>query len=315
MPVEEELAQLSPKKDMVLTIGVFDGVHLGHKYLISQLKEHARKQNLLSGVVTFRQHPQEVLVPQTKVPFLTDLAERTNLLKNEGVGTIITLSFTPELAQLSSRQFISLLKKHLRMRGMVVGPDFALGKVREGNIDALRALAQEMNFSLTVVPPIMINGEVVSSTAIRNALANGDMKRVNNLVGRPFSLHGRVISGAGRGIKLGFPTANLDINTHQAIPVDGVYATWAYIDDKAYHSMTNIGKRPTFGGSERTVEIYVLDYHGDLYGQELKIDIIEHLRGEKTFNTEEELKKQVAKDIKQGKAILNSRVKNKSEYR
>ena len=315
MQVEKELAQLSPKKDMVLTIGVFDGVHLGHKYLISQLKEHARKQNLLSGVVTFLQHPQEVLAPQTKLPFLTDLAERTNLLKNEGVGAIITLSFTPELAQLSSRQFISLLKKHLRMRGMVVGPDFALGKVREGNIDALRALAQEMNFSLTVVPPIMINGEVVSSTAIRNALANGDMKRVNNLVGRPFSLHGRVISGAGRGIKLGFPTANLDINTHQAIPIDGVYATWAYIDDKAYHSMTNIGKRPTFGGSERTVEIYVLDYHGDLYVQELKIDIIERLRGEKKFNTEEELKKQIANDIKQGKAILNSQVKNKSEYR
>ena len=307
MQVEKELARVSPKKDMLLTIGVFDGVHLGHKYLLSQLKEQARQQNLLSGVVTFRQHPQEVLAPQTKLSFLTDPAERTNLLKNEGIEVIITLSFTHELAQLSTRQFISLLKNYLGMRGMVVGPDFALGQNREGNIDALRTLAQDKDFSVTVVPPIMINGEVVSSTAIRNALADGDMKRVHNLVGRPFSLHGRVISGAGRGIKLGFPTANLDINSQQALPAEGVYATWAYIDDKAYHSMTNIGKRPTFGGNERTVEAYVLNYHSDLYGHELRIDIIERLRSEKQFHTEEELKKQIAEDIKQGRAILNSR--------
>ena len=306
MQIEEELARLSPKKDMVLTIGVFDGVHLGHKYLISQLKEHARQQNLLSGVVTFRQHPQEVLVPQTKLPFLTDLAERSNLLKNEGVEAIITLSFTGELAQLSTRQFISLLQKYLRMRGMVIGPDFALGRNREGNIDVLRTLAQDMNFSVTVVPPIMINGEVVSSTAIRNALADGNMKRVHTLIGRLFGLHGRVISGAGRGIKLGFPTANLDINPEQALPADGVYATRAYIDDKAYHSMTNIGKRPTFGGNEHTVEVYVLDYHSDLYGHELRIDVIGRLRSEKQFDTAEELKKQIAEDIKQGRAMLNS---------
>ncbi len=306
MQVEEELARFSPHKDMLLTIGVFDGVHLGHKYLISQLKERAGQQNLLGGVVTFRQHPQEVLAPQTTMPFLTDLAERSNLLKNEGVEAIIALSFDRELAQLSTRQFISLLKNYLRMRGIVVGPDFALGQKREGNIDALSALAQDMNFSITVVPPIMINGEVVSSTAIRSALADGDMKKVHTLIGRLFSLHGRVVSGTGRGVKLGFPTANLDINPQQALPADGIYATRAYIDDKAYHSMTNIGKRPTFGDNERTVEVYVLDYHSDLYGHELKIDIIERLRGEKKFDTEEALKKQITEDIKEGSAILNS---------
>jgi riboflavin kinase/FMN adenylyltransferase len=155
----------------------------------------------------------------------------------------------------------------------------------------------------------MINGEVVSSTAIRNALATGDMKKVHSLVGRLFSLHGHVVSGAGRGIKLGFPTANLDINPQQALPAEGVYATWAYIDDKAYHSMTNIGKRPTFGGNERTVEVYVVDYHSDLYRRELRIDVVERLRSEKQFNTAEELKKQIAEDIKQGRAILNSKGK------
>jgi len=310
MQVEEELAGLSPKKDMLLTIGVFDGVHLGHKYLLSQLTEHARQQDLLSGVVTFRQHPQEVLSPQTRLPFLTNLAERTNLLKNEGVEAIVTLSFTSKLAQLSARQFVSLLKNHLRMRGLVIGPDFTLGRNRAGNIDSLRTLGQDMNFTVTVIPPIMINSEVVSSTAIRNALANGDMKKVLTLVGRPFSLNRRVTSGAGRGLELGFLTANLDIVPEQALPADGVYATWAYIDGKAYQSMTNVGKRPTFGGSQRTVEVYVLDYHSDLYGHGLKIDVMARLRSEERFDTTDELKKQITEDIKQGRAILNSRGRN-----
>jgi len=175
MQVEEELAGLLPKKDMLLTVGVFDGVHLGHKYLLSQLTEHARQQDLLSGVVTFHQHPQEVLSPPTRLPFLTDLAERTSLLKNEGVEVIIPLSFTSKVAQLSARQFVSLLKNHLRMCGLVIGSDFTLGRNREGNIDSLRKLGQDMNFTVTVIPLIMINGEVVSSTAIRNALAIRDV--------------------------------------------------------------------------------------------------------------------------------------------
>ena len=307
MQVEKELAKLKPEKDTLLTIGVFDGVHLGHKYLLSQLTKQARGQNLLSGMVTFDQHPHQVLSPQSKLPFLTDLTQRINLLKNEGVEAIFTLSFTGELAQLSARQFVSLLKKYLRMRGMVIGPDFALGQNREGNADVLRTLGQDMGFSITVISPIMINGEVVSSTAIRNALADGDMKRVLNLVGRPFSLNGRVTSGAGRGVELGFPTANLDIDQRQALPADGVYATWAYIDGQAYQSMTNIGRQPTFGGSQRVVEVYILDYHSNLYGCELRIDVMERLRGEKQFDTPEELKKQITEDIKQGRAILSSR--------
>ena len=310
MRVEEELARLSSKQDMLLTIGVFDGVHLGHKYLLSQLTERARQQGLLSGVVTFRQHPQAVLSPQTGLPFLTNLAERINLLENEGVEAVIPLSFTGELAQLSAHQFVSLLKRYLRMRGLVIGPDFTLGQNRAGNIDNLRTLGQDMNFTVTVVSPVMINGEVVSSTAIRNALANGDMKRALNLAGRPFRLNGRVISGTGQGLKLGFPTANLDVAPEQALPADGIYATWAYIDSKAYQSMTNIGKRPTFGGSRRTVEVHVLDYHGDLYGHELKIDIMAQLRSEQRFDTVDELKKQIAEDIKQGRVILNSRGRN-----
>ena len=306
MRVEEELAGFSPEKDTMLTIGVFDGVHLGHKYLISQLKEHARQQSLLSGVVTFRRHPQEVLTPRVRLPSLTDLDQRIELLKNEGVDIVVPLSFTPELARLGVGEFIGLLKKYLKMRGLVIGPDFALGRNREGDAAALRALGKELDFSVTAVPPVMINGDAASSTAIRNALAGGDMKKVHSLIGRLFSLHGRVVVGEGRGAELGFPTANLDINSGQAIPADGIYSTWAHIDGQVYLSVTNIGKRPTFDGKERTVEVYVLDYHGDLYGQEMEIDIIEFLRGEKKYDSVEELKKQMSEDVQQSRAMLNS---------
>lgn len=304
MSLEEELARLSPIKETLLSVGVFDGVHLGHKYLLKQLTRQAREQNLISAVVTFKQHPQAVLSPQTKLPFLTSLEQRIRLIKNEGVRAVITLSFTLEIAQMSALEFVSLLKKHLRMCGLIIGPDFALGRNREGNIDTLRSLGQSMDFKVTVVPPATINGEVISSTAVRNALARGDMKKVRDMSGRYFSLEGRVITGSGRGIELGFPTANLDIDLKQALPKDGVYATWSYIDNHARQSVTNIGKRPTFSENKRTIEVHILNYHGDLYRQELKIDIIERLRGEKKFSTAEELKKQITEDVRRARVIL-----------
>ncbi len=306
MLVEEELSRFSPGKDTLLTIGVFDGVHLGHKHLLSKLLEEAAPKNLLPGVVTFHQHPEELLSRRTRLPFLTDIEERINLLKNEGVDIIIPLSFTAELAQLKARQFVSLLQKHLGMRGLVIGADFALGKGREGDTGTLQKLRQEMNFSVTVVPPLVMNGEVVSSTAIRKALAAGDISKVQELAGRPFSLHGKVVTGAGRGAGLGFPTANMEISPEHALPPDGVYAGWAHIDGKAYQSMANIGKCPTFGGGKCTVEVYLVDYRGDLYGRELKVDIIARLRDEKKFDTVDELKKQVADDVRRGKALLKA---------
>lgn len=310
MPVEQELGNLSLDRDMLLTIGVFDGVHRGHQHLISQLMKQARQQNLLGGVVTFRQHPQEILSPRTRLPYLTSVDEKVRLLKNEGIDLVVVLSFTAELARLSMVEFVGLLKKYLRMRGLVVGPDFALGRNREGDIDTLRKLGKDMEFNVTVVPPLKRNGEVVSSTAIRQALAAGDVRRVSDLIGRPFRLQGRIVSGAGRGSKLVVPTANLEADPNQALPADGVYATRSDVDGKVYQSMTNIGHQPTFDGSGRTVETYILNYNGNLYGHELKIDFVERLRGEKRFDTTEELKRQIDEDIKKGVAILNSRSKN-----
>lgn len=305
MSIEAELASLSPTKGMLLAIGVFDGVHIGHKHLLSELVRQARQRNLISGVITFGQHPKNVLKAGASRPFLASLPQKIKLLKEQAVEVVITLSFTLELAQLGSSQFISLLRQYLKMQGLVLGPDFALGRNREGDIEALRTLSKSLDFSLTVVPHAVLNGEIVSSTAIRNALAGGDIEKVHRMLGRYFSLEGKVITGSGRGAELGFPTANLDINPGQALPADGIYASWAHIDNRQRRAVTNIGKRPTFDETERTVETYILDYRGDLYRRQLKVDIIQKLRDEERFGTVAALKKQIEQDIKQARAILD----------
>jgi riboflavin kinase/FMN adenylyltransferase len=302
--VEDELARYAQTEDSVITIGVFDGVHLGHKQLISELIKQAKQKKSLSGVVTFRQHPEDLLSAGKKLPFLTDITTRTSLLKEAGVDFVVPLTFSTDLAQMDAKAFMKLLQDNLKMRGLVIGPDFALGKDRKGDIEALAKLGKEMNFSVTVVPPLTLNGETVSSTAIRQALANGDMEKYKKLTGRSFSLHGKVVTGEGRGEGLGFPTANLEVSKGQAIPPDGVYCGLAYIDGNTLPTMTNIGYNPTFGNDERTIESFIIDYSGDLYGHKISVDFISRLRDEIKFKNINELKRQVANDVKRGKEIL-----------
>ena len=303
--IEEDLVKIVPKKDTLLTIGVFDGVHLGHQHLLTHLRNKAREEGWLSGVVTFKSHPQTVLHPRRKLLLLSDLETRVNLLHSLGIDIVATLDFNPELAQLSARAFLQLLKDYLKMQGLVIGPDFALGRNRQGSAEQLRLLGQEMGFSIEIMTPFVLNGEVVSSSTIRQALTQGNTKKVENLMGRPFSLSAQVISGDQRGRTLGFPTANLDIKPEQALPSDGVYATIAHIDHNLLPSVTNVGTRPTFGGGNRTVETHLLDYEGQLKGQRLTIDLVDKLRGERHFDRPEELKAQIAKDIAKARAILD----------
>jgi riboflavin kinase/FMN adenylyltransferase len=306
MQIEDELAQFLPPKETLVTIGVFDGVHLGHKYLISKVVKMAARENLLSCVITFRQHPLELLSPKTKLLYLCSVEDRIQLLKNEAVDIVVALTFNRELAKLSARDFVSLLKEHLKMAGLVIGPDFTLGKNREGNADTLRNLGQEIGFSVTVIAPKIINGEVASSTVIRLALADGKMEKVTRLLGRPFSIQGKVVRGEHRGTGIGFPTVNLDVDARMALPPDGVYATRAYIGGQEFQAATDIGTRPTFGdANQRTIESFILNYNQDIYGEEVKIDIIQRLREERHFDSVEELKKQIAEDVRLGSAILN----------
>jgi riboflavin kinase/FMN adenylyltransferase len=306
MEIEQELANIAPQEETLLTIGVFDGVHAGHRYLLEKLQQRAAEKNLLSGVVTFSPHPQSVLYPHNQLPWLSSLDDRVKTFQELGVKTIAVLTFTPRIAQLSARDFISLLKKYLEMRGIVVGPDFALGQGQQGNIDLLRALGREMEFSVEVIPSYTINGEIVSSTLIRRVLAQGDMRKVERLMGRYFQLGGKVITSDKRGRVLGFPTANLDIRPQQALPANGIYATVAQVDGKQFSSATNIGVRPTFGNGGKTVETHLLNYKGDLYGKDMRLEFVQKLRDEQSFPSSEDLKAQIEKDVREVEAILKA---------
>jgi riboflavin kinase/FMN adenylyltransferase len=234
---------------------------------------------------------------------------RINLIRDLGIDVIVVLPFTSELARLTAQRFVQLLKEYLKMRGLIIGPDFALGRDREGDAEKLRLLGQEMGFSVEVIPPVVLDGQVVSSSAIRQALTQGDMKKAEKLFGRLFSLNGLVVGGDRRGRTLGFPTANLELKPEQALPSDGVYATIAHVGHELMPSVTSIGVRPTFGGGKRLVETYVIDYEGELLGQRLTLDLVDRLRDEKRFDTVEELKSQMGRDVEQARQVLSERMK------
>lgn len=304
MQLISELASFSPERETLLTVGVFDGVHLGHQHLIKKLTQQAATRNLLSGVVTFNSHPQNVLSPQTKLARLTTVEERTRLLSGLGVELVVPLDFSTEVAALSAREFVIILQMHLRMRGLIIGPDFALGRGREGDAAPLQTLGQELGFSVEVVEPLISGGSLVSSTAIREALSQGNMGATSKFLGRYFRLSGPVIGGMERGHGLGFPTANIGVDSDQALPIDGVYAALGYIGGEVYKSVTNIGIRPTFGDGERTIEVFLIDFAGDIYGEKLTVELVERLRGEIKFADAKELSAQISRDVEQARSIL-----------
>lgn len=304
MQIEQELASINPPQETVLTIGVFDGVHSGHRYLLERLRQQAAQRSLLSGVVTFNSHPQSILHPQHQLSWLSSLEDRVQAIQDLGIDIVAVLTFTPEVARLTAREFLHLIRQHLRMRGIMVGPDFALGRGREGNITALRTLGRDMGFSVEVVPPYEIDGQVVSSTLIRQALAEGNMASIARLLGRRFHLTGRVITSDKRGRVLGFPTANLHLMPQQALPGNGIYATIAHVGGRSFASATNVGIRPTFGEGERRVETHLLDYKGDLYNRQMRVEFVQKIRDEQRFPSSEELRAQIEKDLREAKAIL-----------
>jgi riboflavin kinase / FMN adenylyltransferase len=304
MRIEQDLAVAAPQRDTLLTIGVFDGVHAGHRHLLETLKQRAADRSLLSGVVTFDPHPQSVLHPDNELPWLSDVEDRVRSIRELGIDLVVVLTFSKEVAQLTPQQFLTMIKTHLRMRGIVVGPDFALGQGRAGSIDQLRKLGRQSGFSVEAVSQYTANGEAVSSTLIRQALAEGNTRKVHAMMGRYFHLKGIVITSAKRGRKLGFPTANIDIRPQQALPGDGIYATIADVDGRRFASATNVGARPTFGDMRRTVEAYLLNYEGDLYGRELRLEFVQKVRDEQRFASSEELKRQIERDVQEVKAIL-----------
>lgn len=293
-----ELSRVAAGRPCGVTIGVFDGVHRGHQHLIGVLLELARREGLASVAVTFNPHPRTVLRPGTALTYLTSLEERVELLQGQGLDSVGVLAFTSELAQLSAEDFLTLLVQELEMRLLVVGPDFALGRNRAGTIGVMREIGERLGFRVEVAPLLAEADEKVGSSAIRQALAAGDVERVGRLLGRPFSLRGPVVAGDRRGRTLGFPTANMAIGLDRALPAYGIYVTRAYVRESAYESCTSIGIRPTFDVEPRpVVETFILDFDEEIYGREMQIDLLHRLRGEERFASAEELVAQMEKDV------------------
>lgn len=294
----EELARIAPGRDTAVTIGKFDGVHRGHQHLIARLIERARAESLAAVVIVLYPNPTTVLRPGTAVTYLTSLEERLELLRRLGPDSVGILPFTSELAQLSARDFVALLAQELSMRLLFVGPDFALGRNREGTVGALRKIGADLGFRAETAELLAQDGEKVGSSAVRQALASGDVEEVARLLGRTFSLEGPVVAGAHRGVGLGFPTANIAIGRDRALPAFGVYVTRAFVRETEHKSCTNIGVRPTFDSEPRpTVEAFILEFDGDIYGEEVRIDLLHRLRDELKFDSADELVAQMKRDI------------------
>jgi riboflavin kinase/FMN adenylyltransferase len=248
----------------------------------------------------------QVLRPDMRVAYVTSLEERVELLHATGVDAVAPLTFTSEVAELSARDFVALLHETLEMHFLLMGPDHAFGRGREGTPQRVAEIADDLGFELEVLPaPLEGTSGAVSSTAIRNALAAGDMEQVARLLGRPYSIRGPVVRGNGRGGRaLGFPTANIAVTPDRALPAFGVYVTRATAGGRSYLSATNIGVNPTFGDPRPSIETYILDFEGDLYGRELRIDVLHRLRGEMKFDSVDQLIEAIAADVQATRAYF-----------
>ncbi|PZC50632.1 MAG: riboflavin kinase / FMN adenylyltransferase [Chloroflexi bacterium] len=304
----EELHKYRPAKDTYLSIGVFDGVHKGHRHLLEVLADQSNTNGALTGVVTFLNHPREILNPGFSQSWLTTTEERYHLMKEVGIDLIIPIAFTEETSRIRANQFTDLLQKHLRMRGLVVGPDFALGQNREGDVNFLSSLGKEKGFDVKIVNLLQRTNRPISSSLIRKALSTGDLVSVFQLLGRNYSVSGKVIAGDGRGATLlGYPTANLEIPEYKAIPKDGIYAAMATIDGKYFQAAVSLGVQPTFPNSPHKIEAFILDLNANIYGKTVQLEFIERLRDELTFPTKRDLISQIEKDVIHTRHVLTER--------
>jgi len=290
----------------VATIGNFDGVHRGHREIFNRVRDAATECCGMAVVITFEPHPLTVVPSRTKIDLITTAAEKEALIGAAGIDLLLVIPFTPEFSRIAAREFVSgVLVNRLGLKRLVIGYDYAFGRNREGNTDLLTALGKEYGFALEVLPPIGVGEHIFSSSEIRRLVWSGAVHQVVPLMGRHFSLGGTVVRGHGRGKGLGFPTANV-VTDHELFPADGVYAVKARIAAGLFDGACNIGAKPTFGGEERTIEVYLFEFDGDLYGQTLRIFFIERLRGEQTYSDGAALRRAIDGDVVRCRRILGT---------
>ena len=301
-------AQLSagaPGPETALTIGVLDGVHLGHQALLGRLRDEAKKRALSPGVVTLHPHPITVLRPEIAPSYLTSLEDRIQLMRAAGADWVIPLTFTGEVSEVECEDLANAFVDLLRMRLMVLGPDAAFGRgAPKDTAERMRHLGAQRGFEVVQIEPLMHDHERYSSTAVRRALGDGDMARVTSLLGRPYRIGGPVVHGFERGRTIGFPTANISVAADRALPAIGVYATRARVGGHVLTGATNIGRRPTFDEGHISIETYLLDFEGDIYGERMDLEILERVRGEVKFESVDALKEQIAKDVESARGMV-----------
>lgn len=301
-------AHLPPEvQGAAVTVGTFDGVHRGHMDLISRLVECAATEQLHSVAITFEPHPLDVVNPAAAPPLLTVGDEKLDVLAQTGLDHIVVLTFTHELATLTATEFVDqILRGTFRMKHLLIGHDHGFGRERAGNASVLRTLGAERGFGVGVVEPVSTSdGQWVSSTMIRRAVAGGDLPRATELLGRPYSINGVVVPGAARGRALGYPTLNLSRpSPRKLLPPDGVYAIMATTPQGSFGGMMNLGPRPTFGEHERSIEAYLFDISGDFYGQPVKLEIVKRLRDTRAFASPEALVQQIRLDESDARSAL-----------
>lgn len=286
------------QRPTVLTLGVFDGLHLGHQLIMKTVVDRAREAGAVPTVITFDPHPRAVLHPQSAPPLLQTFDQKIEGFGVLGIEQTIVVRFTKEFANVSAANFINdVVMDRLHAREVYLGKGFAFGHNREGNIELLKQLAGDLGFVAGEVPEVRFRGQRVSSSKIRELLARGRVNLARRMLGRPYGVEGRVERGAERGRKLGFPTANLHPH-NRVIPRNGVYVTGTLIDGQWRRSVTNIGLRPTFGdASEPSVETFVLNWDGDLYGDVVRVRFLYRLRDERKFSSVDELTRQIKTDV------------------
>ena len=297
MQIYRGLPELSASRGCELSIGNFDGVHRGHQALLRRLVAAARDQGRLAGVVTFDPHPVCVLRPEASLAYLTTLEERLALLETLDLDFVVVYPFTGATARMSAAAFMEALVSRLGVRRLWVGPDFALGRNREGDVETLRRLGRQMGFTVEVINPVRVGDREVRSGGIRQALAEGDVVLARRMLGRPYWITGEVVQGAGRGRSIGMPTANLAVSGERMVPAYGVYAVWCWLGDRRLPAATNVGVRPTFDDGAPTVEAHILDFDGSLYGQQLRLEFILRLRPERRFPSVDALVTQIRRDV------------------
>jgi len=287
------------------TIGNFDGVHIGHKKILSAVKQEAKQQWLSSCVITFHPHPQKVL-QNIDIPLLVPIRERLKLLEDQGIDVVACYTFTKEIAKISAQDFVTdILVGKLNLKHLIVGPDFSFGRKREGNFSLLNKMGAEYGFDTEVVETALYEGEIVSSTSIRNLVREGNLLKARNFLGYNFYIEGQVKEGERRGRQIGFPTANLDTDW-DILPKVGVYATLANVDGTKHQSITNIGYRPTFGHNGLLIETHIFDFDEDIYKKRIKVEFVDRVRDEQKFNGPEALVEQIKRDVERVKEILSS---------